>query len=286
MSVSDVLATAMASLRSRGLGLVGIWLAFFVMMIVFFFAAFAVIGGSILAASQIGLSGDNMGAGAGLGMILFVILFYVAYLMIYMAQGLAMSHYASPLVSADVGGSIVTGFKGALTMLGAVLLFVVAYFVIALLLMAVAALFSLLGKAGSAIFGIAVISAALYVMCRLSILMPVVAVDGVRNPVTAIARTWRLTGGNALAIFLSLLAYIIAAVVIVGGVFYAYFGTLTSMEQSAAMGAEPAVGAMIGMVLIFAFVGLVFAAAGAALVSAIHSKLSDLGTASLDQTFG
>lgn len=286
MSVSDVLATTMESLRKRGLGLVGIWLVFFALLMMFGFAVFAVIGGSIFAAAQSGMTGQNLGPGFGLGMFGVLALVYVGYILIYVAQGLAMSHYASPLVPADIGGSITTGFKGSLTMLGAVILMGIAYFVIALLLALVAAALSLLGKAGTAIFAIALIPAAIYVMCRLCILMPVVAVDGVRNPVAAIARTWNLSGGNVLAIFLSLLAYIIAAVVIFGGMFYAYFGTMMTMEQSVAAGTQPAIGGMLGLMALFVAVSLLFAATGAALVSAIHSKLSDMGTENLSDTFG
>lgn len=290
MNVSDVLGTTMASLRDRGLGLVGIWLAFFVLTIVFGFVFMAVLGGSIFAAAGMGaaMGGDSsaLTAGMGLGMIGMFAVFYLLYILIYMAQGLAMSHYASPLVDGDVGASFGVGFRGSVTMLGVAILFIIAYFVVAMILAVVGALFAMLGDAAIALYALILIPAAIYLLCRICIILPVVAVDGVRNPVTVIARTWRLTSGKAFAIFLSMLAYLIAAIVVFGGLFAAFFGTMQSYQDAVISGATPAFGSLIGFFLAFAAVGLAFAAAGAALVSAIHSKLSDMGTESLSETFG
>ena len=290
MNVSDVLATTMESLRSRGLGLVGIWLGFFVLVIVFGLLAMIAVGGSMFAAAGMGaaMGGDvdQVAGGMGLGMIGMLAVFYLLYILIYMAQGLAMAHFASPLVDSDIGASFATGFRGSLTMLGVVILLGLAYFVIALLFGIVGALFAMLGEAAVILYALILVPAAIYVMCRICIIMPVVAVDGIRNPVTAIARTWNLTAGKVLAIFLSLLAYIIAAVIVFGGLFLAFFGSMQSYQESAMMGGETGVGSMIGFFLGVAVVGLAFAAAGAALVSAIHSKLSDMGTATLSETFG
>jgi hypothetical protein len=286
MNVSDVLATTMESLRSRGLGLVGIWLGFFVLSIVLGFVVTMAMGGSMLAAAGLGMSGDNFGAGMGLGMIGFLALSYLLYILFYMAQGLTMAHYASPLIASDIEASFGAGIRGSLTMLGVVILLGIASIIVAVLFGILGAVFAMLGDAAAILYALILIPAAFYLMCRLCIIMPVVAVDGVRNPVTAIARTWNLTSGKVMAIFLSLLAYIIAAVVVFGGLFAAFFGTMQSYQESVMMGSEPGFGSLIGFFVSFAVVGLAFAAAGAALVSAIHSKLSDMGTKNLSETFG
>lgn len=290
MNVSDVLATTMASLRGRGLGLVGIWLGFVVLGIVFVIAAMATVGGSMIAAMGAGAAMvgnvDQIAGGLGLGMIGMVAVFYLLYLMIYMAQGLAMAHYASPLVDGDLGASFGTGFRGAPTMLGVMILFLIAYFIAAMILAVLGALFAMVGKAAVILYALIVAPAAIYLMCRLCIIMPVVAVDGIRNPVTAIARTWKLTNGNALAIFLSLLAYIVAAIVIFGGMVAAFATTIEGYQESMMMGAAEGLGSLIGFFIALAVAGLVFAAAGAALISAIHSKLSDMGATKLSETFG
>lgn len=286
MNVSDVLSTTMASLRSRGLGLAGIWLAFTVLLIVAMMAMGVVLGVGAMAAGGMGLQEQGFGTGMGFGMLAGLAVFYVVYILIYMAQALAMAYYASPLVEGDVGASFGVGFRGSITMLGVVILLGLAYFVIAILAGLLGAGLAMLGEAAAVVYVLVLAPAAIYLMCRLCILMPVVAVDGVRNPVTAISRTWNLTGGKVLSIFLSLLAYIVAAIVIFGAMFAAFFGSIESYQQSALAGAAPDFGAMIGFLVAFMVVGLVFAAAGAALVSAVHSKLSDMGTETLSETFG
>lgn len=290
MNVSDVLGTTMASLRDRGLGLVGIWLAFVVLAIVFVLVAMVVVGGSLFAAAGMGAAmgdgADQFAGGLGIGMIAMMVVFYILYFLIYMAQGLAMAYHASPLVEGNVGTSFGVGFRGAVTMLGVTILFAVAYFLAALVFGVVGALMATLGEAAVVLYALVLVPAGIYLMCRFCIIMAVVAVDGVRNPVTAIARSWNLTGGNVLAIFLSLLAFMIAGIVVFGGLFYAFFGSMQSYQEAALMGGEPNVGSLIGFFLAFAIAGLGFAAASAALFSAIHSRLSDTGAVSLEQTFG
>lgn len=286
MGVSDVLATTVAMLRSRGIGMIGIWLAFLVLVIILGAVAFGVIGAGALAAGGLGVSGEGLGAGLGFGMLGVMLVFYLAYILIYMAQSLAMAHYASPLVEPDMGTSFSVGFRGALTMLGVTVLLLIVYFAVAMVMGLAGAALSSVGDLVGAGFAILMLPVAIYLMCRLSILLPVVAVDGVRNPVTAIGRTWALTRGNALAIFLSLLAFLVAAVAVFGVMFVFFAGSMQSLESSMAGGSGAALGGMLGMLLVLILVGLVFAAAGAALMSAIHSKLSDRGTESLSRTFG
>lgn len=284
MSVSDVLSTTLAMLRSRGIGLVAIWLGFIVLIVLLAAVFFGVAGGGALLASGIG--GGGLGAGAGLGFLVVVVAFYFVYILVYMAQSLAMAHYASPLVQADIGASFGVGFRRSLTMLGLVMLLLVLYFVAAMVFAMVAAALGSLADVLGVVLGLAMIPVGIYFLCRLSILLPVVAVDGVGNPASAISRSWRLTSGNVLAIFLALLAYIVAAVVVFGAILAIFTGSTQGLQSSLATGGGPGFGAMAGMVIIFAVVGLVFAAAGAALMSAIHSKLSDMGAETLAETFG
>ena len=258
MGVSDVLATTMAILRNRGIGLVGIWLAFLVLVIILGAVAFGVIGAGALAAGGMGMSGDGLGAGLGLGMLGAMLVFYLAYILIYMAQSLAMAHYASPLVEPDIGTSFSAGFRGALTMVGVTVLLLIVYFAVALVMGLASAALSSVGDLLGAGFAILILPVAIYLMCRLSILLPVVAVDGVRNPVTAIGRTWALTRGNALAIFLSLLAFVVVAIVVFGVMFVFFAGSMQGLESSMATGAGPgaAISGMLGgagMVFVWKF---------------------------------
>ncbi len=284
MSVSDVLSTTLAMLRARGIGLVAIWLGFVVLLMMLGAAFFAMAGGGALLAGALG--GGEFGAGTGIGFLAMIFVFYLAYILIYMAQSLAMAQYASPLVQAEIGAAFGIGFRKSPTMLGVVILLLLLYFVVAMIMTLIAAALGAVADVLGVVFALAMIPAAIYVMCRLSVLLPVVAVDGVGNPITAISRSWRLTSGNVLAIFLALLVFIIAAVVVFGAILVAFTGSVQGLESSFAAGAASGAGSVLAMVAIFVAVGLLFAAAGAALMSAIHSKLSDMGTEVLAETFG
>lgn len=53
-----------------------------------------------------------------------------------------------------------------------------------------------------------------HIMIRLSLVAPVIAIEGDRNPISALARSWKLTGGNTLRIvlFIALLLLVIGII--------------------------------------------------------------------------
>lgn len=57
---------------------------------------------------------------------------------------------------------------------------------------------------------LAALIAAVYLFVKFSLLAPVVAIEGVRNPITALQRSWRLTKGNSFRIFIFILLLVIA----------------------------------------------------------------------------
>ena len=57
----------------------------------------------------------------------------------------------------------------------------------------------------------------IYVLVKLSLSLPVIAIDKVHNPFTALARSWRLTKGNSFRLFLFYLLLFIVYLVIVDG---------------------------------------------------------------------
>ena len=288
MEIGGVFSTMFETLRTRMLGLIGIWLAFFVLQIVAMFGFASAIGfGAMAAGAMSGVESGTGLLGLGAGMFGMFLLFYLVYFAIYFAQILAMAHYASPLVSQDIGASFGVGFRGILTMFGVLILFIVTYFAVGIVFaIVVAILAAALGEVATVILLFLMVPAIIYLMCRLVMLPPVVAVDGVKNPVTALTRTWKLSRGHVLTIFLSLLGFGILAVLVFGAMLAGFYGTITGMEETMMMGDGPPVGTIVTMVLMFSIVSLIFAAAGAALFSAMHSKVSDLGTENLTETFG
>lgn len=61
----------------------------------------------------------------------------------------------------------------------------------------------------AAIAVLAAVVGAVYLFVKFSLLAPVVAIEGVRNPITALTRSWRLTKGNSFRIFTFILLLII-----------------------------------------------------------------------------
>lgn len=139
------------------------------------------------------------------------------FLLIFLAQiagTLAMLVLLRDQRRPTVGQAIRQGFAGLLPALG-------AYVV---LLVAVVVLFMVVGVAGvaapiiGAVLSLIAFVGLAYAMVRLSLLLPVIAVEQVRNPLTALRRSLAETGGNAgrlLAFFLLLfVAYMVVMLVI------------------------------------------------------------------------
>lgn len=123
---------------------------------------------------------------------------------------------------------------------------------------------------------IAALVAMVYVFMKLSLIAPVIAVEGERNPLQAIARSWRLTKGNSLriALFLFLLLFTI-------GIIAALVSGLLGVVL-AALG-EPV--ATIGIDLVSAIVNAVVTVIFLVVTAAIHRQLAGPSSEALADTF-
>lgn len=63
-----------------------------------------------------------------------------------------------------------------------------------------------------AIAGIALVALLAYIVVKLSLIAPAIAIEGERNPIAAIRRSWQLTKGNSLRIFI----FVALLVVVIG----------------------------------------------------------------------
>ena len=97
-----------------------------------------------------------------------------------------------------VGEAIRGALPGALSYLAAQLAVVIGLSLVGGILIGVAAVISPVLAVVSALLFMA---ALVFVVFRLILVGPVIAVEGVRNPVVAMVRSWRLTQGNFLADF-------------------------------------------------------------------------------------
>lgn len=179
-----------------------------------------------------------------------------------------------------VGDALFIAVRSLPTLIGAVVLFVVGY-------IAVAAIFSLLAgglvaATGSTAIGaipiLGLIAFIFYFVVKLSLTLPVVVIERVMNPVTALARSWQLTKGNSVRLFLFYLLLTIAYIVI------AVVFTLAVMAPLALVGDIGKAGLVIAGLLsgiIGAITGVLFAA----ILASIHRQLAGPSTESVSSTF-
>ncbi|WP_052208500.1 hypothetical protein [Croceibacterium mercuriale] len=163
-----------------------------------------------------------------------------------------------------VGEAIRRGFGGLLPIVGAYLLVALAV-ILAFVVATVATLATpIIGAVAWLIVGVGLV----YTMIRLSLLQPVVAIEQVRNPLTALRRSWAETRGNVgrLLLFFVLLtiAYIVVALVV--GLVVGALGMMLGQAGTLIVG-----GVVTG--LLAAIATTVFTAVQAA----IHRQLAEPG---------
>ena len=172
-----------------------------------------------------------------------------------------------------VGQAIETGGKSVLSYIGAQFLQAIALGIVIFLLIGIPMASGVVPLA--ILGGIAGAVVLLYVLTKLSVAAPVIAIDGELNPINALSRSWRLTKGNSLRLFFFYFLLIVAYVVI---------STIVSMLFALvfAMGGAEAqsFGQAISASLMNALLALFFAC----VLAAIHTQLSRLHDAQPAET--
>lgn len=117
-----------------------------------------------------------------------------------------------------------------------------------------------------------------YVMVKLSLTMPVIVIEKVLNPFAALTRSWRLTRGNSLRLFLFylllVLIYLVIATVFGGGIML--IATLAAGEGTLSLVVTALVSGLFG-----AMASLLITA----ILAAIHRQLAGPSAESLGATF-
>lgn len=124
--------------------------------------------------------------------------------------------------------------------------------------------------------GLALVVIAIYLFVKFSLISPVIAIEELRNPLAAIARSWRLTKGNSLRIF-AFFVLLFITVVIIGALVQ---GILT-LILSAIGGAV----ATIGTGVVSALVNTVMSVIFLVVLAAIHRQLAGGTPERLAETF-
>lgn len=174
-----------------------------------------------------------------------------------------------------VGHALVQGAIDAAIFLAAVFGASIVGTLVASLIVAVFALSGLKALAGIVIAALAV--AAFYLFFRLILAMPAIAIEGLRNPVTAFRRSWTLTRGNAGRILLFLLLLMLAYAVTT-----AVASAVLGLGLALVLGAA---GAKIAVGIVTSALGAVFTLYVIAVIAAIHRQLAGPTPGDLRQTF-
>jgi hypothetical protein len=179
-----------------------------------------------------------------------------------------------------VGEAIKHALSCLPTLIGAMLLVYVTMFVAMFAVVLVVA--AAAGGAGGAAIAFVILLpltvAMIYAMIRLSMTMPVAVIDGERNPIGALQRSWRMTGGfvGRLLLFFALLFVV-----------YMIISVLISSIAGALVGVTVGLGAL-GMLLIgivSGAIGAVFGVLFAAVVVEVHRQLGGTSTTTVSATF-
>lgn len=114
-----------------------------------------------------------------------------------------------------------------------------------------------------------VLVGAIYVVVKTSLIMPAVSIERVYNPIAAIVRSWRLTKGNSLRLFLFYFLIVIAGLIVVM-VIQMVFGLVFAL-----FGAE---GQAIGNGIVASLLNAGWASLMLAVVAAAHRQLASGST--------
>ena len=173
-----------------------------------------------------------------------------------------------------VGEAIRGALPGSLSYLAAQFAVVIGLSLIGGILIGVAAVISpVLAVVAALLFMVALI----YGVFRLMLVGPVIAVEGIRNPLTAMTRSWRLTEGNFWRIFSFVMLIVILFVVVVGIVMMVV-GLILAIATSGET--QRIIAAVFSSAL--GAVGVVYFAG---VLAAIHRQLGGPAAAELSATF-
>ena len=173
-----------------------------------------------------------------------------------------------------VGEAIRASLLGALSALVSWLLTIFGLSVGGGLLIGLSSVISpVLAVAGALLF----LAASIYVSLRLILVAPVIAVEGVHNPLTAMIRSWRLTQGNFWRI-LGFLLLILILFAVVAGIVMMIVGLILALVSSG----EPQ---RIVAAVFSSALGAVAVVSFAGIIAAIHRQRGGPAAADLSATF-
>lgn len=174
-----------------------------------------------------------------------------------------------------VGDAIVKGAVDAAAFVASIFATSVLASIVVSLIVAIFALTGLKVLTGIAMTMLA--AAAFYLFFRLILIMPAIAVDGLRSPLASFRRSWALTRGNAARIALFLVLLMLAYAVVTG-----VASAVLGLGLALVLGAE---GAKIAVGIVTSALGAVFVLYVFASLAAIHRQLAGPSPSDLRKAF-
>ena len=196
--------------------------------------------------------------------------YWWVFLILAIVQGiglLSMLALVRRRANPTVGEALSTGARSVPSYIAAQLLQTALIVVVAILLVGIGAVTGL--QALAALGGVIAFVVICYVVVKLSLAAPVIAIEGELNPVRALQRSWSLTRGNSIRLFFFYLLLIVAFLVLsavvslVLGLAFAFAG-----EQAALLG-EAVISGLVNAVMIVVMV---------CVLAAVHTQLARLVT--------
>lgn len=114
--------------------------------------------------------------------------------------------------------------------------------------------------------------ALIYIVVKFSLASPAIAVDQIRNPLAALARSWRLTKGNSIRLFFFFLLLLVAFVVI---------STVLNLVIGLALALLGEHLQLIGLAITGALINATFSVVAYAVLASVHHQLSGRASASV-----
>ncbi|MBX7483861.1 glycerophosphoryl diester phosphodiesterase membrane domain-containing protein [Qipengyuania qiaonensis] len=260
-----------AGLLSRNLGLLAIIAG------VFFFLPYA---GIAIGLPEMGDLEAAQASGNVDAMMAVVTDLYVGYWWVFLILGLvqgigllAMLALVRRRANPTVGEALSTGARSVPSYIGAQLLQTGLIVIVATLFVGIGAVTGLQPLA--ALGGVIAFVVVCYIVVKLSLAAPIIAIEGELNPVKALTRSWALTRGSSMRLLVFYLLLIVAFVVLsavvslVLGLVFAFAG-----EQAAMLG-EAVTSGLINAVMIVAMV---------CVLAAVHTQLSRFANGRAEST--
>jgi len=173
-----------------------------------------------------------------------------------------------------VGEAIGVGAIGFFTSIAASILFYVGFGIVGGVLLGIAIATGITELA--VIVGIVLFVAMIYAAVKLSLLSPVIAIDKIYNPFTALLRSWRLTKGNSVRLFFFYLLLIIAILVV---------STVISLIVMLVFGLMGEEVMRVGSGLVNSAINAVFIVVMLGVLAAVHRQLAGPDVEEMSETF-